>query len=144
MDILTVNWAAVVVAAIINMVLGMLWYGPFFGKAWMKMTGVSRDGMQNNPAAKSAMYRSMVIAFIIALVQNIVLAHLIVFSVAAAGIGGVQAGVWIAFFVWLGFVLPAHSGVYLWESKPIKLWAIYSGYYLVLLLINGALLGAWM
>lgn len=142
--ILMVNWAAVVVAAIINMVLGMIWYGPLFGKYWMSVTGVSRDMVQNNPSAKSAMYRSMVIAFILALVQNVIFAHLISFSVAAAGISGVQAGMWIGFFMWLGFVVPAHSGVTLWEGKPFKLWAVYSGYYLVLLLINGALLGAWM
>lgn len=142
--ILMINWAAVVVAAIINMVLGMLWYGPLFGKYWMSATGVSRDAMQNNPSAKSAMYRSMVIAFILALVQNFVFAHMIGFTSGLSGISGVQDGLWLGFFIWLGFVLPAHSGVTLWEGKPLKLWAVYSGYYLVLLLINGAVLGAWM
>src|ERR1700749_1053694 len=132
-----INWLAVLVGSIINMALGMLWYGPLFGKYWMSVTGVSRDAMQNNPSAKSAMYRSMVTAFILALVQNVILAHTIITHVAlTAGDSPVAVGMFVSFLIWLGFVLPAHSGVYLWEGKPIKLWFIYSGYYLVLLLIN--------
>ncbi len=30
-----INLLAVVVCAIASMVLGMLWYGPLFGKKWM-------------------------------------------------------------------------------------------------------------
>jgi hypothetical protein len=30
-----VNWIAVVVAVVLLEGLGMLWYGPLFGKAWM-------------------------------------------------------------------------------------------------------------
>ncbi|MBI3341870.1 DUF1761 domain-containing protein, partial [Candidatus Curtissbacteria bacterium] len=34
-----INYMAVVAAAVVNMVLGFLWYGPLFGKPWMKMMG---------------------------------------------------------------------------------------------------------
>ncbi len=36
-----INYGAVLVAAIIEIVLGFLWYGPFFGKMWMKSIGVT-------------------------------------------------------------------------------------------------------
>jgi hypothetical protein len=33
-----INWIAFVVAALSTLVVGFLWYGPLFGKAWMKET----------------------------------------------------------------------------------------------------------
>ena len=39
-----VNYLAVLVAAIINMVIGSIWYSPSmgFGKSWMKYSGAGR------------------------------------------------------------------------------------------------------
>jgi hypothetical protein len=138
-----INWLAILVASIINMGLGTLWYGPLFGKPWMAMTGVRMDAVPAGERNK-AMWKSMVIAFVLALVSNYVLAHIIAFGDAYTGATGVAGGLAGGFWAWLGFMLIATSGVYLWESKPLKLWAIYAGYYLVLLLINGALIGWWM
>jgi hypothetical protein len=57
---------------------------------------------------------------------------------------GVAAGLQAAFWNWLGFVAPVTIGSVLWESRPWKFWFITAGYYLVVLLINGAILAAWM
>ena len=35
------DWLALIVSAIVLMVIGWLWYGPLFGKAWSKATGQS-------------------------------------------------------------------------------------------------------
>lgn len=137
-----VNWLAVIVAAIINMVLGFLWYGPFFGKPWRQMMGMSLN--PDDYKMSGAMYRSLGIGFVLALIMNFVFAHMIGFTSMISGIPGLQDGLWLGFFIWLGFILVATSGVCLWEGKPLKLWAIHASYYLVLLLINGALLGGWM
>ena len=34
-----INYLAVLAAAVSNMVLGFLWYGPLFGKTWSKLMG---------------------------------------------------------------------------------------------------------
>jgi len=34
-----VNYLAVFIATIASFVFGWLWYGPLFGKAWMRMMG---------------------------------------------------------------------------------------------------------
>ena len=34
-----VNWLAIVAGMVANMVVGALWYGPLFGKRWMKELG---------------------------------------------------------------------------------------------------------
>lgn len=45
------NLLAIVVAAIIPNVLGMIWYGPLFGKAWLNGLGKTSDEMKpKNPA----------------------------------------------------------------------------------------------
>ena len=43
---MNINYLAVVVAAIVNMALGSLWYGPIFGKAWIKMMKFSESDMK--------------------------------------------------------------------------------------------------
>ena len=35
------DWVAVIVGTLAIMVLGWLWYGPLFGKAWSRATGMS-------------------------------------------------------------------------------------------------------
>jgi len=42
------DWLAVIVGTVALMVLGWLWYGPLFGKAWAKATGQS--AMSGMPA----------------------------------------------------------------------------------------------
>ena len=40
MEFAQVNWIAIVIVAVFNMILGTLWYGPLFGKLWMRIIGV--------------------------------------------------------------------------------------------------------
>jgi hypothetical protein len=46
-----VNWLAIIIAAIANMVIGTLWYGTWaFGKSWMKLSGHTMgEGLQAGP-----------------------------------------------------------------------------------------------
>ena len=43
-----VNILAVVVVSIVSMVLGMLWYGPFFGKQWMSLMKLTKLDMEKS------------------------------------------------------------------------------------------------
>ncbi len=45
-----INYLAVVVAAIANMVLGFLWYGSLFGKQWIKLSGFTAEAMNEAKA----------------------------------------------------------------------------------------------
>ena len=48
----SVNYLAVLVAMVFNMVLGTLWYGPLLGKPWMAIMeriGKKREEMQGSP-----------------------------------------------------------------------------------------------
>lgn len=133
-----INFMAVVAAAVVNMVLGFLWYGPLFGKSWMKMIGYSKEDMEK--AKKSGkMPKLYAIAAVGALVMAYVLSHFVQLGGNASATDGAMVGFW----AWLGFIATTTLSSVLWEQKSWNLYFLNNGYYLVLLLINGALLTAW-
>lgn len=132
------NYWAVLGAAVAAMFVGFLWYGPVFGKPWMNLTGLTPESIK---AMKMTPLAAMVGGFIVTLLMAYVLAHGIVFGNAYLGASGVTGGMTGAFWYWLGFAVPITAGTFLWEGKPLKLWVLNAAYYLVSLLIMGAILG---
>lgn len=138
----SINYLAVIVVAIINMILGGLWYGPFFGKEWSKMIGFTPEKMA---AAKTkGMGTSYTLMFVGSLIMSYILAIFIGSAEAHYKIWSASYGIHIALLLWVGFVLPLTISSVLWESKPWKLWFINIGYYFVGLIIMGAILGSWI
>lgn len=132
-----VNYLAILASGIVMMVLGYLWYGPFFGKPWMKMVGMTEKEMKGmNP---SDMARSYGLMFVSALILSFVYAHVLIAFQSNSIIMALQGAVW----TWLGFIATTMFSGVLWMKKPIKLFAIDSGYYLVGLVLIGVLLTLW-
>jgi len=134
-----INYGAVVVAALASMVLGYLWYGPLFGKVWMKLSGKTQESM----SAKSNMGGMYLLAFIGSLVMAFVLAHALVFASTYLHVMGTSAGLQAGFWNWLGFIAPVTLGMVLWDGKPWKLWILLNTYQLLSLLIMGLILANW-
>lgn len=129
-----VNYLAIVVAAIINLVLGFLWYGPLFGRPWMALSNITPQQMAGGGIAKTTLG-----SFVIALIMFSILS-LVVDWTGANSIGaGAGAGLWM----WVGFVGTVMFNPVLYEKRPAALYALNAGYYLVSLLIAGALLAVW-
>ncbi len=137
-----VNYLAVLVAAIVNMALGFVWYGPLFGKLWMSLIGITKEKIDEQKS-KDGMWKGYLIAFLGSLVMGYVLAHSLVFASSYLGIGGMVAGLMAGFWSWLGFIAPVTLGSVLWEGKSWRLWFLINGYYLVSLLIMGSILAVW-
>lgn len=138
---ISVNYLAILVAAIIQVAIGSLWYGPLFGKPWMKLIGMTDQHMQD--AKAKGMGGSYAMMAVGALVMNWVLATFITSAEAHYQLWTASYGIHIALLLWLGFILPITMGSMLWEGKSWKLWFLNAGYYLVTLCITGALLGVW-
>ncbi|MEK7542332.1 MAG: DUF1761 domain-containing protein [Patescibacteria group bacterium] len=141
MPAVPINYLAVLVAAAASMVLGFVWYGPLFGKMWMKLSGITQEKI--DASKKSGMNKTYALALVGSLVMAYVLAHALVFASSYFKISGVQAGLMVGFWNWLGFIAPVTLGAVLWEGKPVKLWFLNNGYYLVSLLIMGVILAVW-
>lgn len=129
-----VNYLAVLVAAIISLVIGFLWYGPFFGRRWMQLANVTPGQITSG-----AMARTTAGAFIGALILYYVLALVVDWTGATTASGGVAAG----FLMWLGFAATVTFNSVLYESRPTALWALNNGYQLATMLIAGVLLAVW-
>ena len=126
------NWWAIGVATIAAFVLGGIWYGPVFGRAWMDALGVTEDEIE--PSA-----RPFVISFFTALITCIVLAWLMV----SLGTTGLVAGALLGLVVGLGFIATAMASDSAFCGWSLKLFMIQAGYRVTYSVIMGAILGVW-
>lgn len=135
-----INPWAILLCGVLSMVVGVIWYGPFFGKTWAKvikatdMDKAKRAEMQKRAAPLYA------VTFLLALFQAFVMDWYIVSLTSSSG---VDHAIWL----WAGFVIPTVAAGSMWnnDSKEIS-WArfgIQAGYYLVLFVIFGLVLGMW-
>ncbi len=134
-----INYLAVLLAGVSNMVIGFLWYGPVFGKPWMRLMGFTHDKMETMKR-RGGMGKTYFLSFLGALVTAYVFAHALVFAESYLNMTGVSAGLMGAFWNWLGFVVPVLAGQVFWEGKPFKLYLLNVGYYLASLLAMGVIL----
>jgi hypothetical protein len=115
------------------MAAGFIWYSKaLFAKQWSHHTGRRMEDMSGGGAG----YAFTIVG---ALVQSWVLAHFVRYAGSDTFWKGMVTGFWI----WLAFVAITMATNYMFESRPWKLWQINTGYFLVVLLINGGLLAAW-
>jgi hypothetical protein len=127
-----VNWIAVVLGAVFSMLLGFLWYGPLFGRVWLRSIGKKQEEL----ASGAGMY---VFAFVGALVSAYVLAVLV---------GALGVTVW-----WRGAVLGAIVSVGIgsmavlvngvFHALPGVAWLLFALYLLVLNVVEGLVFAVW-
>ena len=131
-----VNYLAIFLSAIVSMIIGSIWYGPLFGKMFMKLMGMDAWSKEKQDAMKKKMGMTYLAQFIASLVMFFVLDGLIV------GFGKLTltGGLWVAFTMWLGFVVPLSLGDALWGGKMQKFW-LAIGNMLLTLLAAGAIIG---
>lgn len=125
-----INYVAVVAAAIGLFVAGFLWHGPFFGKRWAKLSGMSME------AGKAGMGKASAWALVTALVTSYVMARF-VGLLAITTVGG---AFWLAFWVALGFTGTTLANRSIWEKAPFELWLINAGGSLFTLFVTAAVL----
>ena len=132
-----VSYLGILLCGVASMVIGFLWYGPLFEKPWMKMTGMTPE---KQAKAKKEMSKTYGLMFVSSLVMAYVLAHFIWY--AAPGSLTLFIAVKTAVWAWIGFVATSAFSKFLFnvEKKPWSLFAIETGYYLVTLIVMGAIL----
>jgi hypothetical protein len=136
----SLNWLAILVAAISTMVVGFLWYSPLlFAKPWMREMGhdpndkAKGQEMQKRagPAYGGSFVASLLSAFTLALILHGLRAEDLHFGIMAS------------FHIWLGFVATVQFTSALFMKQSMKLFAINTGYQLVCYLAMGAILTCW-
>ena len=116
---------AVLLAAVINMLVGAAWYSPhLLGDQWRSLIRKNERELKTNA---STAYRA---SFVAALVTSYVLAKLMGYLHADDIWSGMSTGLWL----WVGFVLTAFVPAYFFAKRPPLLLFIDSGYQLFALM----------
>ena len=111
-----VNIISIIVATIVSMFIGMVWYGPLFGKVWMKLVGMSKKEIEK--AKKSGMAGT----FIMAGVSTLLFVYVFSILLKNLAITDLLSGLLWAILLWLGFVCTTLLQPILWENKSPKLF----------------------
>jgi len=135
MDI-AINYWSVLAAAVVNMIVGMIWYGPVFGKTWQKLMGFTEESMKNMPLSPM---QAMIGGLVSALIMACVLSK---FTIIYGAVG--VAGAWgLAFMIWFGFYMTETAGSWLWEGRSFKLFLFNASERLVALFAMLLVLVLW-
>lgn len=132
--LVSINYWAVLVSAFSAFVVGWIWYGPLFGKLWMKLNGFTEEEMKEGTLPMSVM---MGVNYIATFLAAFAIA-IFIGEEASAGFG-VLVGVVIAIF-WIG---TNRINDVLYERKALGLYFINVGYNLIVYAIMGGILGLW-
>ncbi|MGH9253902.1 MAG: DUF1761 domain-containing protein [Vicinamibacterales bacterium] len=126
-----VSLLATVAATIAGFILGALWYGPLFGKAWLRAVGTTSGEIRRDVS----LARTYGATFLLGLMASYVFGLYLgpnpgrAFSVVA----GAAAGIF-----WVATSLATN---YLFERRPAVLIAINGGYHAVRFTLIGLVFG---
>jgi hypothetical protein len=136
----SLNWVAILVAAVSTMVVGFLWYSPLlFAKPWMREMGYDPNDKAKTEEMKKSAGKAYGGSFVASLISAFTLA-LILHGLRAEDW---HFGIMASFHIWLGFVATVQFTGALFMKQSMKLFAINTGYQLVCYLVMGTILTVW-
>jgi hypothetical protein len=130
-----INYVAVIIATLAGFGLGAVWY-MVLGGAWMHALGKTKDGLRPEGSAK-------VLPFVIALVALFVMALMLAGLMGHLGDVTIRGGVISGLFVWVGFVITTMGVNHAFSGAKPMLTLIDGGHWLAVLLVQGAVIGAF-
>ena len=119
-------------AGILGFLVGGLWYGPLFGKAWMAARGFTAESAKQGA--------NMALIFGLTFLLNLFSAAVLYHVMEHVGADNIHIAIMIAGGAALGFVIPSMGVNYLFSRMTLKLFLIDAGYWLVIYVLMGLLL----
>ena len=131
-DFASLNWLAILVATVASFVLGYVWYGPVFGKAWLAALGKTEDEIKPSPTP-------FIITFFTTFITCVAMAVFLDMLQVTSLMGGALLG----FTVGIAFITcsAVSDGAYCRWSWALV--ALQSGYRTVYCVIMGMILAVW-
>ena len=123
------NLLAILVAAAAGFLIGGVWYGPLFGKAWMQARGLTEEELRGGN-----MLKIYGLTFAFSVLSAVFLGHLL----AHFGDMSARSTMMISVGIALGFIVPAIGTNYLFGRASGKLFAIDAGYWILFYAAMGA------
>ncbi len=111
----------IVLAALAFFVVGALWYGVLFSKAWQKAAGMSDEAVRSG-----SMPLIFGLTFLFEMLISLVLAHQFAMT------GASDRAIMMISFGFGAFVMSPAIGInYLYQRKPLSLFLIDAGHFVV-------------
>lgn len=129
---MSVNWMAVVAAALSSFLLGGVWYSALFAKAWQAAAGLTDE--QARGGNKALIFGG---SFVLALIASAT------FAVFLGDTATLTTGTLYGLCAGLTWVAASFGMNYLFERRPLTLFLINGGYHTLQFTLIGAILGAW-
>ena len=127
-----VNWIAVLVAGVFNMVFGSLWYGPLFGKAWLRAIGKKQEDIQSSPGM-----------YMLPFLAGVASAYVLAVIIAGLGISVWWQGLIVGAIVWIGIGAAATLTTGTFEEQPRAAWMLFALYQLIVYGAQGIVFVVW-
>jgi hypothetical protein len=128
------NYLAIIVSSVIYFILGAVWFGPLFGKLWLKLTGLSLTEEDKKSApfmfAKTFIL-DFIITFSVAILVNLIQPITILSALK------------ISLLIGVGFVVAPFFGNFMYAKRSIKLFFIEAGYHVFCITISAIILTIW-
>ena len=121
------NLLAILAAAATGFLIGGLWYGPLFGKAWMAEHGFTEEQLR-----RSNMLKIYGLTFAFSVLSAVFLGHLLAFFDT-----NTRSTLMISVGISLGYIIPAIGTNYLFSRRSGRLFAIDAGYWIVFYTVMG-------
>jgi hypothetical protein len=134
------HYLPILVATVAQFIIGMIWYGPLFGKTWMKIHGADKLTPEEIKKTQKAMGPFYALQFVLTFLMTTVLA-------TAMGVYVEYSPFMLAFYIWLGFMMPVQIGAVIWGADKKEFWLkkimIMTGYQLVSILLATWIYAYW-
>ena len=119
----SINYGAVLLATVVQLIVGGIWYTPVFGKVWGKIHGFDALSKKTQAEMQKEMVPLLVAQFLVTGVTALFLAQ---FMLLLSEIRPYELATWL----WLGFMVPVQISAVLfggtekqWISKKILIMA---------------------
>jgi hypothetical protein len=114
---MVLNYTAILLATVVQFVIGAIWYTAIFGGTWRKFLGIESISKEEQAQANKDMLPYLAIQFVFTFITSFVFMLLLKGFPSEWNIFG-EAG-----FFWLGFVVPVQVSAVMFGGTPKK-WLV--------------------
>ena len=134
MSNIRLNWVAILVAAIASFLFEALWFSVFMNE-WLAGIGRTREWLTTATGVTPA------VQYAVAILCSVIAAAILSICIQASGEHTARRGILCAAVIWFGFIATSWAKAYIFEVRTFQIFAIYTGYYLIDLILMGLEVG---
>ncbi len=134
MEEMYINHLAVIACAVLNLIIGAIWYSPaLFFNAWKQANGFSDEDLKKASPAKT---------FSITFILGLIISYNLAFFLGDAATNW-QWGLTAGFLAGFGWAAAIFTIIALFEMRSLRYILINCGYIVIYFSLIGLILGAW-